>query len=143
MMRKFAKITRALMEIVWALCASLCFRGEQNVGNAGNRRYRLPELKSWLCIVFVIACLLTNVSAQAQEPNEVLILASYHPTMGWTKAVVGTIESELLRSGTDVEIHTEYMDTKHFSDRNHYTNLYTLFRDKRTLPKRAHSLLRG
>ena len=129
-MRKFAKTTRALMEIVWALCASLCFRGEQNVGNAGNRRYRLPELKSWLCIVFVIACLLTNVSAQAQEPNEVLVLASYHPTMGWTKAVVGTIESELLRSGTDVEIHTEYMDTKHFSDRNHYTNLYTLFRDK-------------
>jgi len=129
-MRKFAKITRALMEIVWALCASLCFRGEQNVGNAGNRRYHLPELKSWLCIVFVIACLSTAVSAQAQEPNEVLILASYHPTMGWTKAVVGTIESELLRSGTDVEIHTEYMDTKHFSDRNHYTNLYTLFRDK-------------
>lgn len=133
-MREFAKITRTLIEIVWALwrclVTSLCFRGEQNVGNAGNRRYRLPELKSWLCIVFVMACLLTNVSAQAQEPNEVLILVSYHPTMVWTKSVVDTIEFELLRSGTDVEIHTEYMDTKHFSDRNHYTNLYTLFKNK-------------
>jgi len=81
-------------------------------------------------LIFVMACLLTAVSSQAQEPNEVLILASYHPTMEWTKLVVGAIESELLRSGTDVEIHTEYMDTKHFSDRNHYTNLYTLFKNK-------------
>ncbi|MHC4527485.1 MAG: histidine kinase, partial [Planctomycetota bacterium] len=44
--------------------------------------------------------------------------------------MVETIESELLRSGENMKIDIEYMDTKRFDDEAHYANLYTLFRNK-------------
>ncbi|MHC4501382.1 MAG: hypothetical protein ACYS21_20015, partial [Planctomycetota bacterium] len=89
----------------------------------------LTGFRTWFCVASAV-CFLMTASARAQEPNSVLILASYHPTLRWTSLIVHTIERQLMRSGATMRVHTEYMDSKHFSDKAHYANLYTLLKNK-------------
>jgi len=80
--------------------------------------------------VFLLVCLMLAPSAAAQDPHKVLVFASYHPTFGWTRLVVTTIESELQKHDAGVTLDIEYMDTKGFNDRTYYDNLYTLYKNK-------------
>ncbi|MHC4705472.1 MAG: ABC transporter substrate binding protein, partial [Planctomycetota bacterium] len=91
---------------------------------------RESRTKLWYFVASIVFCLTIVTSTKAAEPNRILILVSYHPTLRWTNLIVDTIEHELRRSGPGLRIHTEYMDTKRFSDETHYANLLTLLKNK-------------
>jgi PAS domain S-box-containing protein len=128
------KTKKELIEQLQALPArpsgSGCLQARLKPLDAGNRPCRFAA--DWRCLAaaFVFVCFLTTVSAQTQQPNRVVILASYHSTMGWTESVVRAIESELVRSGAYVRVYVEYMDTKRFSNKDHYANLVALLGNK-------------
>jgi PAS domain S-box-containing protein len=75
-------------------------------------------------------CFLTTPSAGAKEPKSVLILASYHQTLGWTRSLVQDIETKLDQYDSTLHVSIEYMDTKRFHDQPHYQRLYSLLENK-------------
>jgi PAS domain S-box-containing protein len=50
------------------------------------------------------------------EPPDVLILHSYHLGQPWTDGVMAGMQEEFARSGANLRLQVEYMDTKRFHD---------------------------
>ncbi|MCG8511788.1 MAG: PAS domain-containing protein, partial [Rhodospirillales bacterium] len=60
----------------------------------------------------------------------ILILNSYHKGYSWSDAIVLGIEQTLRSVRPDIEIWTEYMDTKRYPDESHRSSLGALYRQK-------------
>jgi len=71
-----------------------------------------------------LACLIS--SAWGQEKPHVLLLNSYHYGLTWADDETAGIRDVLEKSGTSVELHVEYMDTKRVSDATQLLNLHQL-----------------
>jgi PAS domain S-box-containing protein len=92
--------------------------------------------RSSVCVLCAIAALCAFllqpqlVSAGPPHKTQVFILHSYNKGYVWTDKIGEGIEDTLRSSLPDLEIHTEYMDTKRTSDEQHFNNLYRTFKHK-------------
>ena len=87
-----------------------------------------------LGITVIAACLLSawpiSLYADGSQAKKVLVLNSYHQGFAWSDGIMDGIRSELKKSGQNIQIDIEYMDTKRICDKNHYQNLYELYKHK-------------
>ena len=87
-----------------------------------------------LGITVLAVCLLTawSISLYANDIRikKVLVLNSYHPGFAWSDGIMEGVKSEFKKSEQNIHIDIEYMDTKRISDKNHYRNLYELYKHK-------------
>jgi len=103
---------------------------KQKYAIRSNRYGRITAEAYFIALVFMVGFLSAADIASAEPPHNVLILASYHPSFGWTELIVSTIEEELRHHPARVRLDIEYMDTKRFKDKVHYRNLYALYANK-------------
>jgi PAS domain S-box-containing protein len=75
--------------------------------------------------VFLSGAAADNTSTPPKK--RVLILNSYHKGLSWTDNIVHGIEAELKADGREIEIYSEYMDTKRYPGKEHYRNLYETY----------------
>jgi PAS domain S-box-containing protein len=68
--------------------------------------------------------------ASADSRKQVLILHSYHKGLQWTDSEDDGIRSVLKTRQEQLEVHTEYMDTKRVADERHYGTFAELLRKK-------------
>ena len=66
-------------------------------------------------------------NAVTHPRKKVLILNSYHKGLSWTDNVVRGIEAELKTKKHEVEIYSEYMDTKRYPGEEYYRQLYETY----------------
>ena len=80
-------------------------------------------------ILFLLnLALVPLVYAQSLEPQQVLLINSYHAGLSWTDNIVKGLEETLAENGPPVELYIEYMDTKRLSpSENYYRNLFELY----------------
>lgn len=97
---------------------------------------RLPErlitagLSAVICsIVFSLAPLCGPASAD-ESKKHILILHSYHKGLEWTDSEDNGILSVLKSRLPDIDVHTEYMDTKRISDDAYYSGFFRLLKRK-------------
>ncbi len=77
-----------------------------------------------LLILWLFTGLMTD--ALGQEKTHVLLLNSYHYGLDWTDSETKGVLDVLDKSGRDIELHVEYMDTKRLEDDVHFSNLRKL-----------------
>jgi PAS domain S-box-containing protein len=75
--------------------------------------------------VFLSGAAADNTSTPPKK--RVLILNSYHKGLSWTDNIVHGIEAELKADGREIEIYSEYMDTKRYPGKEHYRHLYETY----------------
>jgi PAS domain S-box-containing protein len=86
-----------------------------------------------ITVILLIISLSVFLSGAAAEntstppKKRVLILNSYHKGLSWTDNIVHGIEAELKADGREIEIYSEYMDTKRYPGKEHYRNLYETY----------------
>lgn len=68
--------------------------------------------------------------APAQQVNQVLVLHSYHHGLTWTDSEDEGIRSVLRPRTGDIEVHTEYMDTKTIADSGYFGRYFQLLKQK-------------
>jgi len=86
-----------------------------------------------LVVLILLISLFTPVNSQANEDEDkknILIVHSYSPEFGWTDNIDRGIKSILGSNSENINVHTEYLDTKRISDKEHINNLYRLFKHK-------------
>jgi len=75
--------------------------------------------------------LMTSMLYAAEDAHKsVLILHSYHETFTWTSNIHRGIKSVLLDGNQDIEVFTEFMDTKRNAPQTMSPLLYNLYRTK-------------
>lgn len=87
------------------------------------------------CIACAVLLILLFFPASADiapdtERKEVLYLNSYHRGQEWSDPITDAIEEVLLTSGTPVNLHVEYMDSKRFADEGYVMTLHSLYARK-------------
>ncbi len=82
-----------------------------------------------IAVFFLISPIFIS-SSHAETKKRVLILHSYHKGLKWTDSEDAGINAVLKTRESQLEVHTEYMDTKHHSDEHHYRLLSHLFSQK-------------
>jgi hypothetical protein len=80
-----------------------------------------------LFISIVILMAMFVLPSYAQDKKRVFVLHSYHKGLAWTDSEDAGIQS-ILKTQDDIEVFTEYMDTKRVADARHYGILAELFR---------------
>ena len=90
---------------------------------------RRPMVLRLLLAVSLLAVLGGAAGVNAAPPGHVLVLNSYHQGLSWTDSIVQGIES-VLGGDSDLELHIEYMDTKHLYDEVYLQKLYELYQYK-------------
>ncbi|OCL27373.1 hypothetical protein U472_07910 [Orenia metallireducens] len=85
-----------------------------------------------LITILILLILVFNLtSSQANEDKKnILIIHSYYPEFGWTANIDRGIRSILGANSENINLHTEYLDTKRIIDKEHINNLYRLFKHK-------------
>src|SRR6266540_6182865 len=84
----------------------------------------------WLAILAILgSAALAPGPARAEERKQVLVLHSYHKGLRWTDAEDAGISS-VLGTRPELDVHTEYMDTKRHPDDAHQRTLLALYRTK-------------
>jgi PAS domain S-box-containing protein len=83
-----------------------------------------------ICILPLLLSLLVPASAVCQEMKHILLLHSYHKGLTWTDSEDAGVRSVLRARESDIEVHTEYLDTKTISDEEHYRKFYELLKHK-------------
>ncbi|WP_432821765.1 ATP-binding protein [Trichloromonas sp.] len=68
----------------------------------------------WFSVWMAVALVLFGAGAAAAEQKRVLILHSYDPGYPWTAGLMAGVEEVLGRSGENIRLHVEYMDTKRY-----------------------------
>lgn len=78
------------------------------------RHLKSARFTTLLAMVFIVAFMLITGTASAQTPSshKILILHSYHQGFMWTDSQMGGIQSVFDKSGLDIELFVEYMDSK-------------------------------
>lgn len=94
------------------------------------RRNSFAILCSCLVLLLSLSLMVSASTAAADSKKRVLILHSYHKGLKWTDSEDEGINAVLRTRGSQLEVHTEYMDTKHHSDDRHYQMLADFFRQK-------------
>ncbi|SDT84168.1 hybrid sensor histidine kinase/response regulator [Desulfobacula phenolica] len=93
------------------------------------RPVRLRTL--YFILVFTLLIFTTTVEAVVQiSPRRILILHSYHKGLGWTDNIAQGIDKTLHNSQYQIEIFTEYMDTKRIFNNKYLGDLTALFKYK-------------
>lgn len=90
----------------------------------------LKRLWSTLLTVCLMTAWPISVYAGDNQVKNVLVLNSYHPGFLWSDGIMEGVKSEFTKSGQNIKIDIEYMDTKRISDKKHYQNLYGLYKHK-------------
>jgi PAS domain S-box-containing protein len=80
-------------------------------------------------IIIILLFILISIS-EANNTKKILILHSYHQTYKWTNDINTGIHTILENNSNEIKFFTEYMDTKRFVDKNHYENLFKLYKQK-------------
>ncbi|UCC22649.1 MAG: PAS domain S-box protein [Planctomycetota bacterium] len=88
-------------------------------------RSRIRRSAVWArCVAaaFLMACLLNTGAAEVgtDEPLRVFILNSYHRGYEWSDRIMETIHSEFHKSGLNVELYFEYMDSHRYTKEQTY-----------------------
>lgn len=87
-----------------------------------------------LITMLILSILLFNpANSQANEDEDmknILIIHSYYPEFGWTANIDKGIRSILGADAENINLHTEYLDTKRIIDKDHINNIYRLFKHK-------------
>jgi len=84
-----------------------------------------------LIVLLILLC-----PGHAMEPagpdarKDILYLNSYHRGQEWSDPIADAIEDSLLESGTPINLHVEYMDSKRFSDGIYIQALHSLYARK-------------
>jgi len=92
---------------------------------------RRARARRW-AVVFSIACLscAATVDAATAAKKNVLVLNSYHRGFIWSDNIMKAITTEFDKSGMDVELYFEYMDTKRHNPEKVFHALEQLYRKK-------------
>jgi len=98
-----------------------------------NSRQSYPQRK--ICFIFIMIVILSlgSISAYAQDEQtkNVLVLNSYHKGFPWTDNLINGFMSVLKPENSNIEIITEYMDTKTQGyDKEYKQKLYELYNYK-------------
>jgi ABC-type uncharacterized transport system substrate-binding protein len=116
------------------VCRGLLKASRREVSNhiSSPHRRRATRPAAYFAFTCLFACSVTLVSAQQSqsEPKRILILASYHQTLGWTNGMVRDLTTRLSQYDSTLDVNIEYMDTKRFHDQAHYERLYSLLENK-------------
>lgn len=80
-------------------------------------------------LVFYLA-ILSSMAYAGDGKKHVLILHSYHKGLEWTDSEDNGILSVLKSRFPDIDVHTEYMDTKRISDDAYYSGFFRLLKRK-------------
>jgi PAS domain S-box-containing protein len=102
--------------------------GESN--GPGPRSLVIRGAAAVLLAALVLACPSGPPARAAAQPEQVLLLHSYHQGFAWTDNLTRGVERVLAESGRPIELTVEYMDTKRRNDEGHYANLSALYRGK-------------
>jgi len=97
-----------------------------------SRYFRDNQIYSYPTLVFIVVfCLLfTGIPLIHAKKNKVLVLHSYHHGFEWTDQVMIGIESVFNNSDIDVELRTEYMDTKSYKPERVFPLLQEIYKIK-------------
>lgn len=94
-------------------------------------RFRLTSpVKAASVMVLVAATMCIGSPAYCQSMKHVLVLHSYHKGLTWTDSEDSGIRSALRKRAADVEVHTEYLDSKTIFDDEHCRKLFALLKHK-------------
>jgi PAS domain S-box-containing protein len=92
---------------------------------------RMPAQIRAMSVILVFASILGSAArASCQEMKHVLVIHSYHKGLTWTDSEDSGIRSVLRKRMADVEVHTEYIDSKTIADEEHYQRFYELVKHK-------------
>ena len=81
-----------------------------------------------IVVLAIISIALFSYLAYAQNiQKKVLVFNSYHPCFAWSDGIMDGIKS-VLKAEENIEIDIVYMDTKRINDKEHYKNLYELYK---------------
>ncbi len=80
-------------------------------------------------IIKTTALIFLLATSHIYAKQNVLVLHSYHEHLKWTSDVNKGMNS-ILDKKQDIEIYTEYMDTKRYVDKKHYNNILNLLQNK-------------
>ncbi|HSW64855.1 MAG TPA: ABC transporter substrate binding protein [Dissulfurispiraceae bacterium] len=94
------------------------------------RRNSLAILCSCLVMLLSLSFTVSFAAGPVDSKKRVLILHSYHKGLKWTDSEDEGINAVLKTRGSQLEVHTEYMDTKHHSDNRHFSMFADFFRQK-------------
>ncbi|QGU93875.1 hypothetical protein GOM49_00905 [Clostridium bovifaecis] len=72
----------------------------------------------------------SNCLASELNTKHILIINSYHKGVKWSDDIIDSATSVLKDSHLNIEISTEYMDTKRFQDDKYIDDLYTIYKYK-------------
>ena len=97
--------------------------------NIKNRIRPCPAIVFFLC-VFLHILLSSALFAQDKPLKRAFVLHSYHRGLSWDDTIDSSIKSIFREGGLNVEIQTEYMDTKRIHDATYMKQLYELYRYK-------------
>ncbi len=81
-------------------------------------------------IVFLTFLAVPAKSTGASPGKKLLIINSYHKGLSWTDSVMQGIENEFDEDGIDVEVYSEYMDSKRYQGKDYFLRLYETYRLK-------------
>ncbi|HQK56750.1 MAG TPA: PAS domain S-box protein [Methanolinea sp.] len=93
------------------------------------------RIRGPFCIVCAVLLILLFCPACGDiihdtQRKEVLYLNSYHRGQEWSDPITDAIEEVLLNSGTPVNLHIEYMDSKRFTEEEYVMTLRSLYARK-------------
>lgn len=85
---------------------------------------------SALCGLVLVLAVFLPPPALCQELRQILILHSYHKGLTWTDSEDAGMRSVLRTREADIEVHTEYLDSKTISTESHSKKFYELLKLK-------------
>lgn len=81
-------------------------------------------------VIFALILPFSLPYAQAQQEKRVLFLNSYNIGYSWSDNILEGINSVFEKEKIEIDVHTEYMDTKRVQDDRHFQNLFELYLHK-------------
>ncbi len=92
-----------------------------------ERPIMVKQLISFFIFIFI---LIYAFEAIAESKKRILILNSYHQGLSWTDNIVKGIKDVLKPMENQIEYYIEYMDTKRFYGREHFSRIFKLLQNK-------------
>lgn len=83
-----------------------------------------------ICALYLCPAIFLPTQAFCQDLKQIQVLHSYHKGLTWTDNEDSGIHSVLQTRATDVEVHTDYLNTKIVSDDEHYRRFFELLKHK-------------
>jgi len=87
----------------------------------------MPHIKT---LIFLIVYFCLSIQISANEPKHILVLHSYHQSMGWIKKINQSIVDVLKPEENNYILHIENMDTKRIYTPEYIQNLKEIYHTK-------------